>query len=245
MDSPFTMSHEACLANAHNSRRQACHDEPVKVLVVEDDPAISGPLVEGLVRNGFEVEHVAYATQVVAEATDADVVILDLGLPDGDGLEVLRELRRNSDVPVIIATARGEETDRIVGLELGADDYVVKPFSVRELAARVRAIARRRRNEPTVGGGRVVVDRTRHVVTVDGTEIDLTAKEFDLLAVLAEEPGRAVSRQELFSRVWDPVWIGTGKTLDVHIATLRKKLGDASLVETVRGVGYRLGEGAA
>lgn len=224
---------------------RTCHDGPVKVLVVEDDPAISGPLVEGLVRNGFEVEHVAYATQVVAAAADADVVILDLGLPDGDGLEVLRELRRTSDVPVIIATARGEETDRIVGLELGSDDYVVKPFSVRELAARVRAIARRRRNEPTVGGGRVVVDRTRHVVTVDGEEIDLTAKEFDLLAVLAEEPGRAVSRQELFSRVWDPVWIGTGKTLDVHIATLRKKLGDPSLVETVRGVGYRLGEGAA
>ena len=245
MDSTFTIPHEGWLASAHDARLRTCHDEPVKVLVVEDDPAISGPLVEGLVRNGFEVEHVAYATQVVAAATDADVVILDLGLPDGDGLEVLRELRRNSDVPVIIATARGEETDRIVGLELGADDYVVKPFSVRELAARVRAIARRRRNEPTVGGGRVVVDRTRHVVTVDGTEIDLTAKEFDLLAVLAEEPGRAVSRQELFSRVWDPVWIGTGKTLDVHIATLRKKLGDASLVETVRGVGYRLGEGAA
>jgi len=233
------------MSQADVSRLRTCHDVTVKVLVVEDDPAISGPLVEGLVRNGFEVEHVAYATQVVAAAADADVVILDLGLPDGDGLEVLRELRKTSDVPVIIATARGEETDRIVGLELGSDDYVVKPFSVRELAARVRAIARRRRNEPTVGGGRVVVDRTRHVVTVDGEEIELTAKEFDLLAVLAEEPGRAVSRQELFSRVWDPVWIGTGKTLDVHIATLRKKLGDASLVETVRGVGYRLGEGAA
>lgn len=233
------------LTAAHNAYRQTCHDVTVKVLVVEDDPAISGPLVEGLVRNGFEVDHVAYASQVVAAAADADVVILDLGLPDGDGLEVLRELRRTSDVPVIIATARGEETDRIVGLELGSDDYVVKPFSVRELAARVRAISRRRRNEPTVGGGRVMVDRTRHVATVDGEEIDLTAKEFDLLAVLAEEPGRAVSRQELFSRVWDPVWIGTGKTLDVHIATLRKKLGDPSLVETVRGVGYRLGEGAA
>lgn len=236
---------EGRLMRPRDTRARTCHDEHVKVLVVEDDPAISGPLVEGLVRNGFEVQHVAYATQVVAAAGDADVVILDLGLPDGDGLEVLRELRRNSDVPVIIATARGEETDRIVGLELGADDYVVKPFSVRELAARVRAIARRRRNEPTVGGGRVVVDRTRHVVTVDGADIELTAKEFDLLAVLAEEPGRAVSRQELFSRVWDPVWIGTGKTLDVHIATLRKKLGDASLVETVRGVGYRLGEGSA
>jgi two-component system response regulator RegX3 len=241
----LSIPHEGRHPRPHSPFGRACHDEHVKVLVVEDDPAISGPLVEGLVRNGFDVEHVAYASQVVAAAGDADVVILDLGLPDGDGLEVLRELRRNSDVPVIIATARGEETDRIVGLELGADDYVVKPFSVRELAARVRAIARRRRNEPTVGGGRVVVDRTRHVVTVDGVEIDLTAKEFDLLAVLAEEPGRAVSRQELFSRVWDPVWIGTGKTLDVHIATLRKKLGDPSLVETVRGVGYRLGEGTA
>lgn len=241
----MSTTYEGGLRQSRSPLCRTCHDEHVKVLVVEDDPAISGPLVEGLVRNGFEVEHVAYATQVVAAAGDADVVILDLGLPDGDGLEVLRELRRNSDVPVIIATARGEETDRIVGLELGADDYVVKPFSVRELAARVRAIARRRRNEPTVGGGRVVVDRTRHVVTVDGVEIDLTAKEFDLLAVLAEEPGRAVSRQELFSRVWDPVWIGTGKTLDVHIATLRKKLGDPSLVETVRGVGYRLGEGTA
>ena len=241
----MSTTHEGRLRQRRSPFSRSCHDEHVKVLVVEDDPAISGPLVEGLVRNGFEVEHVAYATQVVAAAGDADVVILDLGLPDGDGLEVLRELRRNSDVPVIIATARGEETDRIVGLELGADDYVVKPFSVRELAARVRAIARRRRNEPTVGGGRVVVDRTRHVVTVDGAEVELTAKEFDLLAVLAEEPGRAVSRQELFSRVWDPVWIGTGKTLDVHIATLRKKLGDPSLVETVRGVGYRLGEGTA
>ena len=245
MAARLEIPHEGRRWRARDRRCGACHDGTVKVLVVEDDPAISGPLVEGLVHNGFEVEHVAYAVQVVAAAAHADVVILDLGLPDGDGLEVLRDLRKNSDVPVIIATARGEETDRIVGLELGADDYVVKPFSVRELAARVRAIARRRRNEPTVGGGRVVVDRTRHVVTVDGAEIELTAKEFDLLAVLAEEPGRAVSRQELFSRVWDPVWIGTGKTLDVHIATLRKKLGDPSLVETVRGVGYRLGEGAA
>ncbi len=245
MAPPRECPHEAMTRWLGFGPARTCHDGAVKVLVVEDDPAISGPLVEGLIRNGFEVDHVAYASQVVAAAADADVVILDLGLPDGDGLEVLRELRRTSDVPVIIATARGEETDRIVGLELGSDDYVVKPFSVRELAARVRAIARRRRNEPTVGGGRVFVDRTRHVVTVDGAEIELTAKEFDLLAVLAEEPGRAVSRQELFSRVWDPVWVGTGKTLDVHIATLRKKLGDPSLVETVRGVGYRLGEGAA
>lgn len=212
----------------------------MKVLVVEDDPAVSEPLLAGLQRNGIETEHVAYASQVVAAAQNVDVVLLDLGLPDGDGIEVLRELRKNSDVPVIIATARGDETDRIVGLELGADDYVVKPFSVRELAARVRAVARRRRIDTNLESGRLVVDRTQHRVTVDGQPVELTAKEFDLLAVLAEEPGRAVPRQELFARVWDPVWIGTGKTLDVHVASLRKKLGDAELIETVRGVGYRL-----
>ena len=212
----------------------------MRVLVVEDDPAVAEPLLAGLQRNGIEVDHVVYASQVIAAAQGVDVTLLDLGLPDGDGLEVLRELRRTLDIPVIIATARGDETDRIVGLELGADDYVVKPFSVRELAARVRAVARRRRIEPNLESGRLVVDRTRHLVTVDDQPVELTAKEFDLLAVLAEEPGRAVTRQELFSRVWDPVWIGTGKTLDVHVASLRKKLGDPELIETVRGVGYRL-----
>lgn len=212
----------------------------MKVLVVEDDPAVAVPLVAGLQRNGIEVDHVTHARQVVGAAQNADVVLLDLGLPDGDGLEVLRELRRTSDVPVIIATARGDETDRIVGLELGADDYVVKPFSVRELAARVRAVSRRRRVDANFEVGRLVVDRVRHVVTFDGAPVELTAKEFDLLAVLAEEPGRAVPRQELYSRVWDPVWIGTGKTLDVHVASLRKKLGRPDMIETVRGVGYRL-----
>ncbi len=217
-----------------------CHDDPVKVLVVEDDPAVFEPLLEGLRRNGFDVSHVAYAAHVLGASGDVDLVLLDLGLPDGDGLDVLRDLRRNSDVPIIIASARGDETDRIVGLELGADDYVVKPFSVRELAARIRAVARRRRVEPSLDAGRVLIDRSRRAVEVDGIRVDLTAKEFDLLAVLAEEPGRAVTRHELFSRVWDPVWIGTGKTLDVHVASLRKKLGDPTLIETVRNVGYRL-----
>jgi two-component system response regulator RegX3 len=217
----------------------------MKVLVVEDDPAVAEPLLAGLQRNGIDTVHVAFAQEVVPAAPLVDVVLLDLGLPDGDGIDVLREIRRISDVPVIIATARGDEADRIVGLELGADDYVVKPYSVRELAARIRAISRRRRVEPELASGRVVVDRSARRATVDGTEVELTAKEFDLLAVLAEEPGRVVPRQELFSRVWDPVWIGTGKTLDVHVASLRKKLGDASLVETVRGVGYRLSTDAA
>lgn len=220
----------------------------MKVLVVEDDKAVFEPLIEGLRRNGFDVEHVIYGAQVLSAVTSStgfDVMLLDLGLPDADGIDILREVRRVSDIPVIIASARGDEADRIVGLELGADDYVVKPFSVRELAARVRAVSRRRRSEATVGGGRVIIDRVKHTVQVDGLAIDLTAKEFDLLAVLAEEPGRAVPRQELFSRVWDPVWIGTGKTLDVHVASLRKKLGDPALIETVRGVGYRLADGSA
>ena len=213
---------------------------PVRALVVEDDPSVSEPLISGLERNGIDTVHVAYAAQVVAALRGVDVVLLDLGLPDGEGLDVLREIRQISDVPVIIATARGEETDRIIGLELGADDYVVKPFSVRELAARIRAIARRRRNEPPLESSALVVDRNRRQVRCGDREIDLTAKEFDLLAVLAEEPGKVFTRQELFTRVWDPVWVGTGKTLDVHIGSLRKKLDDPELIQTVRGVGYRL-----
>jgi DNA-binding response OmpR family regulator len=212
----------------------------MKALVVEDDPSVIDPLISGLERNGIETSHVAYATQVVAALKGVDVIILDLGLPDGEGLDVLREVRAISDVPIIIATARGEETDRIIGLELGADDYVVKPFSVRELAARIRAIARRRRNEPDISSGALEVDRNKRRVVLGDREIDLTAKEFDLLSVLAEEPGRVYSRQDLFTRVWDPVWVGTGKTLDVHIGSLRRKLDDPEIIETVRGVGYRL-----
>lgn len=212
----------------------------MRVLVVEDDAAVAEPLVDGLRRHGLDVVHVGLAIRVLDAAREADVILLDLGLPDDDGLNVLRSLRTVTDVPVIIVTARGDETDRVVGLELGADDYVVKPFSVRELSARIRAVSRRRRVEPSLATGRVVVDRSRRRATCDGQVVDLTAKEFDLLAVLAEEPGRVVPRQELLSRVWDPVWHGSGKTLDVHVSSLRRKLGDADLVETVRGVGYRL-----
>lgn len=214
----------------------------VRVLVVEDDPAVAEPLLEGLRRHGLDVEHVAYASQAVAAAREADVVLLDLGLPDDDGLNVLRSLRATCEVPVIIVTARGDETDRVVGLELGADDYVVKPFSVRELSARIRAVSRRRRVEASLDAGRVHIDRSRRQAVFDGVTLDLTAKEFDLLAVLAEEPGRVVPRQELLSRVWDPVWHGSGKTLDVHVSSLRRKLPDPAAIETVRGVGYRLAD---
>lgn len=212
----------------------------MKVLVVEDDPSVAEPLLDGLRRHGLEVEHVAFAAQAVAAARDADVVLLDLGLPDDDGLNVLRSVRATCEVPIIIVTARGDETDRVVGLELGADDYVVKPFSVRELSARIRAVSRRRRVESSLEAGRARIDRSRRRAEFDGVPLDLTAKEFDLLAVLAEEPGRVVPRQELLSRVWDPVWHGSGKTLDVHVSSLRRKLPDPGAIETVRGVGYRL-----
>ena len=153
---------------------------------------------------------------------------------------MLRAVRATCAVPIIRVPARGDETARVVGLELGADDYVVKPFSVRELSARIRAVSRRRRVETSIEAGRVQIDRSRRQAEFDGVPLDLTAKEFDLLGVLAEEPGRVVPRQELLARVWDPVWHGSGKTLDVHVSSLRRKLPDPSAIETVRGVGYRL-----
>lgn len=207
--------------------------------MVEDDPAISAPLVAGLQRNGIEATCVHLAAMVLDSLPGKDLVILDLGLPDDDGLSVLRAIRKLSDIPVIVATARGDEMDRIIGLEIGADDYVVKPFSVRELAARVRAIARRRVVEAPLEGNSISLSRNKREVMLAGEVVELTMKEFELLAVLMEEPGRTVPRQELYSRVWDPVWIGSGKTLDVHIAGIRKKLGDPTYIETVRGVGYR------
>ena len=213
-----------------------------RVLVVEDEESFSDALSFMLRREGYEVGVAADGSSAIEEfdRNGADLVLLDLMLPGIPGTEVCRTLRQRSAVPIIMLTAKDGEVDKVVGLELGADDYVVKPYSVRELAARIRAISRRRRVDAPLASGRVVIDRAARRVTVDGEPVDLTTKEFDLLAVLAEEPGRVVPRQELFSRVWDPVWVGTGKTLDVHVGSLRKKLGDASLVETVRGVGYRL-----
>jgi DNA-binding response OmpR family regulator len=173
-----------------------------------------------------------------------DLVLLDLGLPDLDGVEVCRRLRSYSDVPIIILTARGEEADRVVGLELGADDYVVKPFGLRELVARIRAVLRRfghSNDDPEVTVvGPLEIDRRSHVVRLDGATVELTPKEFDLLAFLGSDVGRARTRHEIISTVWDPHWYGPTKTLDVHVASLRRKLGDPSWVETVRGVGFRL-----
>ena len=220
----------------------------MQVLLVEDDPGIAEPLVRALEREGFATTHVSTG----AEALDhdgADLVLLDLGLPDIDGFEVCRSLRARSSVPIIVLTARGEEVDRVIGLELGADDYVVKPFGQRELVARIRAVTRRsgdrsRAPEVVVRLGEVEVDLRTRRVTVDGGEVGLTRKEFDLLALLASDPGATFTRGEILEQVWDPHWYGPTKTLDVHVAALRRKLGDPTLIETVRGVGFRLRTGS-
>lgn len=221
------------------------------LLLVEDDDAIAAPLCRGLALEAFEVEHVTTgqaAIDRIEGGPPPDAVLLDLGLPDIDGLEVCRRLRERSSVPIIVLTARGEEMDRVVGLELGADDYVVKPFGFRELVARIRAVTRRSGGsgldeEPTdvvdLGGGLVLDGRARRVTGPDG-EVTLTRKEFDLLEFLASDPGATFRREEILQRVWDAHWYGPTKTLDVHVASLRRKLNDPGLVETVRGVGFRL-----
>ena len=214
----------------------------MRVLLVEDEDAIADPLAEGLRREGYTVTRVATGTDALA-AAETDVVLLDLRLPDTDGLDVCRGLRERSDVPIIIVTARGEEADRVVGLELGADDYVVKPFGIRELIARIRAVTRRRhgpaREEP-LGVGELEVDVRTRRATLAGRGLELTPKEFDLLAALARDAGASVSRRRLLEEVWDTSWYGSSKTIDVHVAALRRKLGDPGWIETVRGVGFRL-----
>ena len=221
----------------------------MRVLLVEDDVDIAAPLVRGLEREGFLVTHSQTGEGALAASggPDApDVVLLDLGLPDLDGFEVCRRIRSGSEVPIIVVTARGDEVDRVVGLEIGADDYVVKPFGFRELVARIRAVTRRapaRAVDTTVTRlGALVVDRRTRKVTMGDDELMLTPKEFDLLAALAEDPGAACSRQHLLDVVWDPHWYGPTKTVDVHVANLRRKLDDPAWVETVRGVGYRLAD---
>jgi DNA-binding response OmpR family regulator len=214
----------------------------LRALVVEDDPGIARSMARGLVGAGYEVQVVGTGAQALAAAR-ADVVLLDLGLPDMDGVEVCRGLRQRGDAAIIVVTARGEEGDRVVALDEGADDYLVKPFGLAELLARMRAVLRRiRPSGPAVyvHGPMTVDPRTRRV-TVGGAEIALTPKEFDILECLAADPGRVVTRQELLERVWDANWYGPTKVLDVHVAALRRKLGVAGLVETVYGRGFRLG----
>jgi DNA-binding response OmpR family regulator len=224
---------------APDARNAALQGLPV--LIVEDDAAISSQLAKGLTRVGCRVRAVSDGASALL-AIDVGLMLLDLGLPDIDGIELCRRLRSCSEAPIIVVSARGGEAERVHALDSGADDYLVKPFGFEELLARMRAVLRRAGGDSgpiTVGSLRIEVAARR--VSVDGCPVGLTGKEFDILACLAAEPGRVVSREEIFDRVWDEHWYGPRKVLDVHLAALRRKLGDAGLVETVYGRGFRLG----
>jgi DNA-binding response OmpR family regulator len=215
----------------------------ISVLVVEDDPGIAVQLVRGLQRAGYAAQHVGTGREALSQAA-ADVVLLDLGLPDMDGVDLCRLLRSRWDAAIIVLTARGEESDRVLALDEGADDYMVKPFGLAELLARVRAVLRRSRPQDTeqLRHGELTVDLRTRKVTVGGREIALTPKEFDIMECLATDPGRVVTRQEILEQAWDTHWYGPMKVLDVHVASLRKKLGDPALIETVYGRGFRLAD---
>jgi DNA-binding response OmpR family regulator len=214
------------------------------VLLVEDEPSV-GELVRGyLTRDGYRVIWVRSGDEALVELERHPVrlVLLDIGLPGKDGFDVCRDIRARSQVPILMLTARDEEPDRIVGLEVGADDYVTKPFSPRELVARMKAVLRRsepqdRRESLTLAD--VVLDRESRDVTVDGAPVELTAKEFDLLAFFMANTGIVVSRDVLLDRVWGVEYPGGTRTVDVHVAQLRRKLGRPELIRTLRGAGYK------
>lgn len=217
----------------------------MRLLVVEDDPTIAAPLSTGLRREGFDVDLVGTGAAALA-AGECDLVLLDLGLPDLDGRVVCRQLRERSDVPIIVVSARGEEIDRVTLLELGADDYVVKPFGFRELVARIRAVLRRTAGDKPrpqdavrLEIGLLQIDTRTRETRFDGRPVSLTPKEHDLLVYLARDPDAVHTREQIIDDIWDQNWWGSTKTLDVHVASLRKKLAP-EVIETVRGVGFRL-----
>jgi DNA-binding response OmpR family regulator len=216
------------------------------LLLVEDDDSI-GRLVKAYLeqQDGWRVVWVRSGEEAVAELRRHPVrlVVLDIGLPGIDGFEVCRRMRAQSKVPILMLTARDEEPDRVAGLELGADDYVAKPFSPRELAARIKAILRRveqRGEDALLTANGIVLRRDSRDVTVAGREIELTTKEFDLLACFLEHPGIVLSREKLLDLVWGMTYPGGTRTVDVHVAQLRRKLGDPDTIRTVRGAGYKL-----
>ncbi len=218
------------------------------ILLVEDDDRVAAALRPALHRHGMTTTRLSRGRGVVEHLAGVDVVLLDLGLPDVDGVDVCRAIRAAGDVPVIVVSARGEVDDRIQGLHCGADDYLVKPFDTGELLARMHAVLRRRTPGPPAGDPAEVVtvadvrvDVARHDATVGGRPVPLTRKEFQILALLAVARGTVVTRGRIVAEVWGRSWSGANRTLDVHVATLRTKLGRPELVATVRGVGYRLG----
>jgi two-component system catabolic regulation response regulator CreB len=223
-----------------------------RILVVDDEPAIRESLAFALRRDGFSIEEAASLKEARARLEGIDLVILDLVLPDGNGLDFLRALRAQSDVPVIVLTSRDEETDRVVGLEMGADDYVLKPFSPREVGARVRAVLRRssgkapQSEETAVRAGTLAMDPRTRKASVSSRELALSRTEFNLLAVFLRSPGRVFERSQLLEAVWGSDVVVGDRTVDVHIKALRRKIeeagGDPRVLETVRGVGYRLRE---
>ena len=222
----------------------------MRILIVEDDPSVADGILDGLNSATFETKHVSTGTAALdtVSAFSPDLVLLDLGLPDMDGTDVCREIRKTSSVPIIVVSARDEEIDRVIALEIGADDYVVKPFGMRELVARIKAVARRSTTHespvaaaPEREFGALTIDTRAIRVTLNGDEIHLTPKEFELLVYLSEDPGAVHRRTDILHDVWDTNWYGTTKTLDAHIAAIRKKLGDPTWIESVRGVGFRFG----
>ena len=222
-----------------------------RVLIVEDEPDLADPLAYLLRREGYEVEIAEDGALAISAFRErgADILLLDLMLPGMPGTEVCRQLRLTSQVPIIMLTAKDSEVDIVVGLELGADDYVTKPYSTRELLARMRAVLRRRSPEESdlddrvLSGGRVVLDIDRHTVAVDGSEINIPLKEFELLEVLMRNAGRVLTRGQLIDRVWGTDYFGDTKTFDVHIKRIRSRIernpSEPSMLVTVRGLGYR------
>jgi DNA-binding response OmpR family regulator len=220
----------------------------MRILIVEDDERVGSALEAFLARSGYAtVRATDGASAMELLGADTEVVLLDLGLPDVDGIDLCRRIRGRSEVPIVVVTARSQVTERIKGLRAGADDFVVKPYDVHELLARIEAVTRRTRpmrpeSEAlvTIHGGAVVIDLVARQVRVDGAPIDLTPKEFDIVAVLARYPGVAVPKDRLIREVWNTDWRGFGHSLEVHVGAIRKKTGAHRIIETVRGVGYRL-----
>lgn len=216
------------------------------ILLVEDDRSIANAVVDGLRDNGYDVTHVVLGAEAVNKVRGGGIttVILDLGLPDIDGTEVCRQIRAFSHVPIIVASARETEMDRVTVLDMGADDYLVKPFGIKELVARIHAVMRRATGTVApvthLEAGSLVIDTKSREVSVGGQPVSLTPKEFDLLHYLAREPGTVFRRADILRDVWQTTWFGTTKTLDAHVASIRKKLGNAEWIESVRGVGFTL-----